>query len=574
MTKTNDIVRRLEEMATLLELKGANPFKVRAYQNAARSLMTHDDDLELALEKGQLTKIKGVGPGIAKDIQDFFHTGEMLELKTLRESFPSTLFELLEVPGLGPKKVKKLFDELQIESLGELEYACHENRLVKLDGFGSKTQEKILKGIALLKQRRNTFLYPEAFEQAHVLLQQMSKWKEIKQIEIAGSLRRRKETIHDIDLVCSADQENAEVVMRRFVNLVSPNDVISHGTTKSSISYRGIQVDLRVVKESEYIFALHHFTGSKEHNTLLRGLAKKQGYILNEYGLFKGESLVKCQTEANIYEQLKLDYIPPELREGLSEIEMSKDHQLPNIITLEDIRGIFHVHTNYSDGKNTLEEMVRAASERGYTYIGISDHSQSAFYAHGLKEKDIDAQFIEIDRVQKQFPKIRIFKGIESDILSDGNLDYPKHVLKRFDFVIGSVHSRFKMSQEEMTKRCVRALENPFCTILGHPTGRLLLARDGFQIDVQRILDVAKKEGKIVELNANPHRLDLDWRILYTNRNDCPYISINPDAHDVEGLSHVTMGVSMARKGGLTKDHVFNTKTTKEIETYFARQRA
>ena len=561
-----DLPGLLDEMALWLELRGDNPFKIRAFQNASRALSSHAGELDRIAESGAWTTIQGVGKGIAADLAEFVATGKISALESLRSEFPPTLLEVLAVPGLGPKKVKKLYEDLGISTLGELEYACMENRLLALEGFGAKTQEKILRGVQYAKQSQGRFLLSEALGVAQDLERTISSWKEIAKLSIAGSLRRCKETVHDIDLVCSSAKPAA--VMKAFVGLSGIEEVIASGETKSSIRIRGMQVDLRVVAPAEFAFALHHFTGSREHHAKLRAHAKKLGFTLNEYGLHGGDRLHPCATEAELYQALKMDFIPPELREGNTEIELALSHKLPKLVEAGQIRGFFHNHTVFSDGKNTVEEMVAAAHERGYEYIGISDHSRSAFYAHGLQEKDIDAQFSEIDRVQKKFPKIRIFKGIESDILADGALDYPEKVLRRFDFIIGSVHSKMKMDPDDMTRRCVSAVENPHLTMLGHPTGRLLLAREGFAFDFSAVLRAAQKHRKIIELNANPHRLDVDWRILPSIRDAGVRVAINPDAHEVDGIGDIAYGVAMARKGGLGSEHVLNTMTAKDIEAY------
>jgi len=362
--------------------------------------------------------------------------------------------------------------------------------------------------------------------------------------------------------------------MDKFVAMPGVVQVLAHGETKSSVILgKGLQCDLRVVTDKEFPYALHHFTGSKEHNTAMRTRAKETGFKMNEYGLFKGEKLVPCNDEAAIFKALGLAYIPPELREDNGEIEAAERGKIPELIELGDLRGFFHVHSTYSDGRNTLAEMVAAAAEMDIEYIGISEHSQTAFYAGGLKEADIDRQFTELDHLQKKYPKLRIFRGVESDILPDGSLDYPDRVLKNFDFVIGSVHASFNMPEEEMTKRCVRALENPYCTILGHPTGRLLLNREAFKIDLHAIIDRAANLGKIVELNANPYRLDLDWRVVGYAKEKRVRLAIDPDAHDTKGLSDIRFGINMARKGGLTKRDVFNTLPVAAMEKALAQTR-
>lgn len=561
----HEIAAILEEIAVLLELKGENPFKVRAYQNAARLLEGLGESFAELVEQGRLVEHKGIGEALAEKITTLARTGKLSYHEELRSEFPETLFELLRVPGLGPKKVRALYEKLNLKSLGELEYACKENRLVKLEGFGQKTQEKVLAGIEYLKKNLGRFLFAEAIDLVESVVETISKWKEVDRVSLAGSLRRRKEIVKDADIVCSA--EKPEIVMKKFVGLPGVRNVIAHGETKSSVLWEnGLQFDLRVVSDEQFPYALHYFTGSKEHNVAVRTLAKEKGLKMNEYGLFRGNQPVRCKDESAIFKALGLSYIPPELREDQGEIELAAANKIPKLLELSDLRGVFHVHTHYSDGRNTLVEMVQAAAGMGMEYIGIADHSQSASYAGGLKEADILRQHQEIDRLQKKFSKLRIFRGIESDLLPDGSLDYPDRVLKTFDFVVASVHARFNMSEEEMTKRCLKALENPFCTMLGHPTGRLFLAREAFKINLHAIIDQAAKHRKIIELNAHPQRLDLDWRFLNYAKQKRVRVAINPDAHDVEGLRDIRFGVYAARKGGLGPKDVFNALPLREVE--------
>ena len=568
----NEIAKILKEIATLQELKGENPFKVRAYANASRILETLEDDLETLIREKSLGKIKGIGKNLEENITTLAQKGKHPYHQELRAEFPESLFDLFKVPGLGPKKIKVLYEKLDLKSLGELEYACKENRLLKLDGFGAKTQDKILSGIEYVKKNLGRFLYADVLELAEATVKKISKWPEIKRVSLAGSMRRKKEVVKDFDIVCSSPKPKE--VMKKFAKMKGVGAIVAQGDTKTSVLLEeGVQCDLRVVSNKEYPYALHHFTGSKEHNTEMRSRAKTMGMKMNEYGLFKDEKLVPCKTEEEIFKKLKLSYIPPELREGMGEIQQSEKDQLPELIEEKDLCGFFHMHSTYSDGKDSLEDMIAAASKMGVQYVGVSEHSQTAFYAHGLKEKDIVKQHKELDQIQKKFPKLKIFKGIESDILPDGSLDYPDKVLKKFDFVIGSVHSHFNMSENEMTKRCLKALENPYCTMLGHPTGRLLLARDGFKINIHKIIDRAAKLGKIVELNSNPHRLDLDWRVLrYAKEKSVP-VAINPDAHSIAGIDHLRYGVNIARKAGLTKSDVFNTMPVKKMEKALAETR-
>lgn len=549
----------LEEIGTLLELKGENPFKSRAYYNAARTIQTLQEDIVELARSGRLAEIKGIGEALQQKITELITTGQLQYYAELKSSFPPGLIEMLRIPGVGPKKVKVLWEKLGITTIGELEYACKENRLVKLEGLGEKSQEKILKGIEYIKRHQGLHLANTARREAESLLEPLQKQPAIKRLSLAGSLRRRKEIAKDIDIVASS--QNPSAVMNHFTNLPQVESVVAQGETKSSVVLKsGINADLRVVTDREFPYALHHFTGSKEHNTAMRARAKEMGMKMNEYGLFRGEELVPCEDEKEIFAALGLAYIPPELREDYGEIEAAEKRALPRLVEEGEIQGVLHVHSTWSDGSNSLEEMIQAAVDLGFKYIGISDHSKSAFYAHGLTETDLQHQHEEIDRLQKKFSQIRIFKGIESDILPDGSLDYDREVLQSFDFVIGSVHSRFNLTEDEMTERVIRAIENPFTTVLGHPTGRLLLARESYPLNVHKILDAAADNGVAIEINANPHRLDLDWRFGKYAAERGVILSINPDAHNIEGLADVTYGVGIARKSWLGPDQILNTR--------------
>lgn len=563
----------LSEIAALLELKGENPFKIKAYENGARIVEGLGDRLPSLVKERRLSELKGIGPALSEKITELVETGRLPYYDELRKEFPPTIFELLDIPGLGPKKIRQLYQQLNIRSLGELEYACLENRLLTLEGFGEKSQANILHGIQLLKRHQGQFLFSEALEAAEALVGQLAARPDVQRISIAGSLRRRKETVKDIDLVVSSASPAA--VMEAFVALPEVTEVVARGDTKSSVRLNsGMQADLRVVADQEFPYALHHFTGGKEHNTALRGLAKTRGIKINEYGLFRGDELIPCASESEIYAALEMAEIPPELREDGGEIEAAQAHHLPALVTDEDIQGIFHVHTTESDGRHSLEEMVNAARALGYKYVGISDHSRTAHYAHGLTIERVLAQHEAIDQLQRRYDDIVIFKGIESDILPDGSLDYPDKILAQFDFVIASVHSRFNMEEAEMTDRVIRAVSHPAVTILGHPTGRLLLSRDGYQINLPKVLRAAKAHGTVVELNANPHRLDLDWRICKEARELGVKISINPDAHNIHGLRDTRYGVGIARKGWLTREDIFNTQSVEQIRQTFMTRHA
>ncbi|RLL83802.1 DNA polymerase/3'-5' exonuclease PolX [Petrotoga sp. Shatin.DS.tank11.9.2.9.3] len=565
------VIDILDEIGLLLELKGENPFKIRAYYNAARALETLDEDIEVLVKDNKLKEVKGIGEAINKKITELITTGRLEYYENLKASIPGGLVEMLKIPGLGPKKIKTLYDKLDIKTVGELEYACLENRLVELPGFGEKTQKKILEGIKFVKRFSNQHLFSEAYSEADSLKQYLLKTGLVIRCEIAGSIRRKKEIVKDIDILATTN--DPQKLMERFVEYGKTRDVIAKGNTKTSITLEsGINVDLRVVKDEEYPYALHHFTGSKEHNTAMRNRAKRMGIKMNEYGLFKGDTLIECHDEEEIFRKLNLSYIPPEIRENMGEIEAAEKREIPVLIEEKDIKGIFHVHTNYSDGANTLTEMVNGARELGYKYIGITDHSKSARYANGLKEEDILRQFDEIDRLNEKYTDIKILKGIESDILKDGSLDYEEDLLKQFDFVIALVHSNFKMSKEEMTERIIKAVKNKYTTILGHLTGRLLLSRDGYDLDVYKVIDACAEYDKIIEINSNPHRLDIDWRYIKYAKEKGVELAICPDAHRVEGLQDVKYGVGIARKGWLEAKDVINTYNIDQMYEIFKRK--
>lgn len=567
----HQVAEILEEMAEFMELKGENPFKIRAYHNASRAIEALAEEVQTLVDENRLTEIKGIGAGIAEKITELIKTGRCKEFEKLKKSFPKNFLEMLRIPGLGPKKAKVLFEKLKIKDVKALEKACKAGKIAGLEGFGDRTQRKILEGITFLSRAQDYHLYDVAAAEADEMLKVIHKQKDVIRCEVAGSLRRAKEVIGDIDIIVSAKKSKA--IMDLFVKHPSVESVNAHGETKSSVVLQSdIQVDLRVVSDAEYPFAFMYFTGSKEHNTALRGRAKDYGYKLNEYGLFKGEKRVPCKTEVDIFKKLGLQYIPPELRENRNEIELAEKGKIPHLIEKNDLRGTFHVHSTYSDGNATLEEMIAAAEKAGFDYVGISEHSQAAYYANGLKPPRLKKLFDEIDRLQKKHKKIRIFKGTECDILSDGSMDYPDKILKEFDFVIASVHSNFTQDQKTMTNRVIKALSNPYVTMLGHSTGRLLLAREEYQINLPQVIEVAAKYNKIIEINANPHRFDLDWRLIPLAKEKGVKLSINPDAHSIEGIEDTWFGVGIARKGGLTKKDVFNTITTQEMEKVLSKK--
>jgi len=559
----------LNEIALYLELKGENPFKVRAYENGARIIQTLDEDLEVLVREKRLGTIKGIGKALEDKITELITTGNLEYYQKLKDEFPSSLFELFKIPGLGAKKIRVLYEMLGIETIGELEYACKENRLIDLPGFGEKTQENILKGISLIHTASGRYLLHEAESMALDVFNGLHECPQVQSLSIAGSLRRKKEVIKDIDILAAS--EEAEKVMDFLVSLPNVADIIGMGSTKTSVRlYGGITVDLRVVGPDQYPYALHHFTGSKEHNTKMRHIAKSLGLKMNEYGMFREEDgcIVPCSDETDIFHVLGMAYIPPEMREDMGEIEAALENRLPKLVESNDLKGIFHVHTSYSDGTNSIKELAEEVRRHGYQYIGISDHSRSAYYARGLSIDDVKRQHEEIDALNKLYEDFHIFKGIESDILPDGSLDYPDKLLERFDFVIISVHSQFRMNREDMTKRILKAMDHPAATILGHPTGRLLLSRDAYDVDMERILEKAAEKEMVLEINADPHRLDLDWRWIIKAKGMGIRLMINPDAHNLDTILCIEYGLAMARKGWCEKNDILNCLDINSMKAY------
>jgi DNA polymerase (family 10) len=568
-----EIIKTLKEISVLLELKNENPFKIRAYQNSARALETSDIELNKDLKIEDLKGIKGIGSHIAEKIKTLIYTGRLKYYEELKESVPPGLVEMLAIPTMGPKKIKFLFDNLGISNIGELEYACIENRLVDLPNFGKKTQENILKGIEVLKKFKGKFLFAGVIEEAEKIHKKIENFKYVKRASLAGSVRRKKEIVKDIDIVASTD--NPEKVMDFFTTLDEAEDIIAKGDTKSSIRLKsGINVDIRTVEDFQYPYALHHFTGSKEHNTAMRTAAKKDNIKMNEYGLFKNDRLIKCSDEKDIFAFFSMDWIPPELRENFGEIEAAKNRTLPKLIEEKDIKGIFHIHTTYSDGKSSIEQVCEQLIKSGFMYAGISDHSKTASYAGGMKNEDVEQYFKEIDKLNLKFSGFKIFKGIESDILLDGSLDYSNKILSGFDFIIAAIHSSFNLSEEQMTERIIKAIENRFTTMIAHPTGRLLLARDAYKVDIIRVINAAAENNVDIELNASPFRLDLDWRMCKYAKEKGVKIFINPDAHNLKDLYDYRFGVNIARKGWLEKEDVPNTYAAEKIDKYLKSKRS
>ncbi|HVF70904.1 MAG TPA: helix-hairpin-helix domain-containing protein [Chthoniobacterales bacterium] len=601
----------LEKIGTLLELKGENPFKIRAYVNAARSLETWGGNIADLANEETLEKIPGIGKAIAAKIKELVDTGSLKFFDELRAEFPADILEMFSLPGLGAKKIKALLEKLRVSSIAQLHEACVAGRIAELPGFGKATQEKLCKAIDERQKYAGKFQLGQIAAEAETLLNDLRGHPDAHHVCIAGSYRRRKEIVRDLDFIV-ATSAPAEV-SALFVEHPLVESIIAQGSTKSSVRLRsGIQCDLRVVTAAEYPFALNYFTGSKEHNVVVRSRALKRGWTLNEYRLGEvepseggstgvspvrptgvppveaagnmnkaagetpasrtGETPVLRQKvpvireEADLYRALDLDYIPPELRENCGEFEAAAAGKLPRLVEAENLRGTFHCHTTASDGRNSLEEMAAAAQELGLQYLGIADHSRSSIQARGLDEARLRVQLASIRKLNSEFENFRLFAGVECDILRDGSLDFPDELLAELDYVVASVHSAFTLPEAEMTKRMIRAMENPHVTMLAHPTGRLLLRRDPYAVDIPAIIDAAAETGTWIEINAAPKRLDLDWRWWPLAKEKGVKCVINPDAHAVERLQELWFGVGVARKGWLTRDDVMNCLPLGKIE--------
>ncbi|MBT3344472.1 MAG: DNA polymerase/3'-5' exonuclease PolX [Gemmatimonadetes bacterium] len=566
------IIHFLQRHASLMELSGANAFRVRAFANAARMLEELEVDIPLMLDSGSLTEIDGVGKGVEESVREFVEKGSTAAYEKLTEQIPETLLDLLRIPGLGTKKVKAIYDALSIASIADLAAACEDGRLDELPGFGAKTQQNILKGIQRIERFSGQFRYDVAQAAAAPLVEALTAHPATLRISVAGSLRRAKEIVKDIDIVLSCTDPAA--VSAAFIGHPDVVDVIAQGERKTSVTLAsGLQADLRLVDDEHFATILHHFTGSKDHNVQMRSRALARGFSLNEYGLFPadGEVPLVCSTEQDLFAALDLAYIAPELREGLGEIESADTGQLPDLIQVEDVRGQLHVHTTDSDGTDSLQQMVDGARERDCDYIGISDHSQSAGYVYGMKPADILKQHEAIDAAPHD--GIRIFKGIECDILEDGRLDYDDDILATFDYVIVAIHASLNMDEATMTRRIIAAMEHDATTILAHPTGRLLLERQAAHVDIDAVLTAALDLGVVIELNALPRRLDLDWRSLRKAQEMGVLVSINTNAHSLSDLDQVALGVGIARKAWLSADQVINTWTVAALEELFQRRR-
>jgi len=557
----------LEEIGDLLELQGESPFKVRAYRRAARSVELLPEDIETVWRRGELGRIEGVGKAIEAKIDEWLGTGTMTFYEALKQQLPPGLRELTRVPGVGPKMAQLLYRELDIHGLDDLEAACRAGRLRHVRGLGARTEENILRAIERLRRQMERVPLGVALPVAQQLVKALESLPAVQRIALAGSLRRGRETVGDVDIVASSPEPSA--VMDAFVGLPGVEQVLARGETKSSIVLKvGLQADLRVVRDEQFAAALHHFTGSKEHNVALRELAQGRGLKISEYGIAPvdgGDPLV-IATETDVFAAVGLPFIPPELREDGSEITAAREGRLPELVTLAAIRGDLHVHSQWSDGQHSIEEMARAAKARGYSYIAITDHSRSLGVARGLDPQRLEEQLSEIEALNRRLDGFRVLSGCEVDILRDGTLDLPDDLLARLDVVIASVHSAMQQDQEEMTERIVAAMRNPHVDIIGHPTGRILGRREPYAVDMERLITVAAETGTALEINGSPERLDLKDVHARSARERGVMIVVNTDAHSTDGLDQMAYGVTVARRAWLGKADVLNCLSWPELK--------
>jgi DNA polymerase (family 10) len=558
----------LYEIADLLELKGGEPFKPRAYRNAAHTIEEIREDIEDVHRRGKLHDVPGVGDAIAKKVAEIIETGELGYLTELRNEFPSGLIQLMAVPEIGPKTTMLLYKQLKITNLQELKLAVEQHRIRRLKGFGQKTEENILNGIRLVESSKGRMLlsnaYPAGKMMADFLLAQG-----VTHVSLAGSLRRMKETIGDIDVLAGSDEPAR--VMYQFVHGPQVKEIIGQGQTKASVRLKDdVQVDLLVVPDKSFGAALQYFTGSKEHNIKLRSMAIDMGYKLNEFGLFRKDTdeMVAGHTEEDIYKVLGVDIMPPEMREDRGEIEAGLAHNIPRIVELSDIKGDFHVHTEMSDGNASMEAMAEAARQKGYQYVAITDHSESLTIAGGLSVERLRKNIVEARRISEKMAPFRVLIGTEVEIEEDGKLEYPNEVLQELDLVVGAVHSRFKMSEMEMTNRIITAMSNENLTILAHPTGRRIGQREQYQVNIDRVMEAAKEKGILLEINAFPERLDLNDANCRKAREKGLNLVISTDSHSIKHLDYMVYGVAMARRGWLGPEHIINTQPLADLEKY------
>jgi len=558
--KNIELSRIFEQIAKILKIKGENPFKIRAYEKITLVLENLPIDIETIYQQGGLNNIPGVGTGIAKKIEEFLTTGQLEYYEKLKTTIPAGVVELLDISEVGPKTAKLLYEQLEIDNIDKLEKAVREHQIKDLPGMGEKSETNILRGIELYKRRKERFLLGRALPLAEEMVGSLSQLKETNKISFAGSLRRKKETIGDIDILVTS--QNPEKIMRTFISLPQVREILAEGPTKSSIITKDdLHIDVRVVEPISFGAALQYFTGSKAHNIKLRELALKRGLKINEYGVFEVESgnRIAGEKEEEVYQALNLPFIPPELREDRGEIEAAQENKLPQLVEYSQIKGDLHLHTKWSDGAHTIRQMAEAAQKRGYKYIAITDHSQSLKFAGGLIEERLREQVEEIQKLNQELKDFTILSGIEVDIKSDGSLDFSDEILSKLDVVIAAIHSGFKQESKIITERIIKALQNRFVNIIAHPTGRLIGYRESYQVDINEMMEVAVKTGTILEINAYPERLDLNDIYCRMAKEKGVQLAIETDAHSIEGLTFMDLGVAVARRGWLEEKEVINT---------------
>ena len=552
-------------IADILEIKGENPFRIRAYERAGRNIESLADDVEVLIREDRLKDVEGIGKDLEEKIREIVSTGKLKYLEELKKDIPEGLIEMLNVPGIGPKTAKLLYEKLDIQDVVMLERMAAAGKIRGLEGMGEKTEENILAGIELFKKGRDRLDLKIATDAAYNFVNKLKELKEVKKINPAGSLRRMKESVRDIDILISS--KNPQKIMDAFTALSDVKNIIAKGPLKSSVLTKDdIQVDVRVVDDASYGAALMYFTGSKEHNIKLRQLAIKNGLKLNEYGIFKGEKIIAGKTEEDMYKALGISYIAPELREDRGEVEAGLNNALPDLIELKDIKGDLHMHSTWSDGGSSIEDMVIKSRELGYEYIAITDHSQGLKIAGGLNTHELDLKRKDIDRMNKKYKNIKILFGSEVDIDSSGNLDYPDDALKDMDIVIGAIHAGFKQSKEAITRRIIKACQNKYVSIIAHPTGRLWGSRDAYEIDFVEVFKACRDTNTALEINSFPQRLDLNDINSRMAKEAGVKIVINTDSHLAEHLSMMKFGVAVARRGWLEKKDVLNTAPLNKLK--------
>ena len=565
--QNREIASIFHELADLLEIQEENPFKIRAYRNAARMLEGLGDSLEEMVKKGEdLTKLPGIGEKLSQKITEIVQTGKLQKLERLRKQVPHSLRALLSIEGLGPKRVKILYEKLHISDPDALKEAAKAHKISKLSGFGAKTEEKILKGLRLLKQEGVRHLFAEAEPIVKDLKAFLQKAPGVLRVEAAGSFRRRKETVGDLDILCTA--KDPQKVIDYFTTYEKVAEIISAGSTRSTIVLKNaLQIDLRVVEEESYGAALHYFTGSKTHVIAVRQIAIDKGLKINEYGVFKGENAIASKTEEAVYASVGLPFIEPELRENRGELEAAQEGKLPRLVTQSDLKGDLHMHTTYSDGMHTIQDMAQKAQNLGYDYIAVTDHSATLSIVQGMDPEKARKQFEEIDALNATFQNFRILKGMEVDILEDGSLGMEDEILRELNIALGAIHFKFKLSKKEQTKRLLKAIQNPYIHGIAHPTGRLIGKREALYLDLPTIFHAIKEEGKFLEINAQPERLDLNDILIKEAKEAGIKFSIATDAHASVQLEYMHYGINQARRGWLEKKDVINTLSLSELKS-------